>query len=240
MWSYHLGPQKLIELGVALGRPFPERGMSPQATFFQFGLVPALRAVLRDRVVSSSRSEVALHHVAVTWARSPVVDDAIGGSVDVAEENGAFRAEGECTAAGSPLCTFSLLLGPHEVAAPTVPENEPVARMTCDAARGLAFAAATWDLNPAYWSERFARAAGLSGLVVPPGLPAAWLVDLAEQGRGPCSSMRIDFFRAARVGEVLSAYRSYPEGSLMAVANAFPSVAATFVSGEEPGGPSNL
>ena len=107
-----------------------------------------------------------------------------------------------------------------------------------DPARTLAFSAATWDLNPAHWDREFAASVGLPGVVAPPGLAAAWLVELGERETGEnFKRWDVTFQRSPLAGELLTAELLRDGDALVAVASTEggPAVTARF----EPGPPEN-
>lgn len=205
-WRYRLGHQKLVELGAAVGAP-PDLVPGIHAAFFMFGFVPALRQVLTAPDVSPRRGDLALANVSAEWSGTVHGEADIEGTVTVSMNDDRLEARGSCSTAGSVFCTFGMALTSTRGTTPTsMPTSDTRVEIVIDAGRALAFAAATWDLNPAYWDRGFATAIGLDGPVAPPGLAAAWLVHLAESDLvGPMSAWELSFHRTPRVGETVAA-----------------------------------
>ena len=207
-WRFELGRQKLRELSVALAHDFNGDG-APAAAMFMYGLVPALREMLVDPAVAGRRDELALASLYVRWNERPAVGSDIEGRVAV-EHSDVSQTVGRatCTVAGRQLCELRIILGtPQREAAPRDAPNEVGARLRVDSARTLAFAAATWDLNPAYWDPGFAAAIGAGRPVAPPGLAGAWLMTLMEERMDrPLTAFELRFLRSPRVGEEATAH----------------------------------
>jgi hypothetical protein len=233
-WRYRLGHQKLSELGAALGVP-ADRSPGMHAVFFMFGLVPALRQILIDPEVSPRRGELRLAKVSTEWSGTVDAEADIVGTVATSKVGAGLEGAGSLTSSGDALCAFRIeLTSATAVTAPLEPTSPGQVELPVDAGRALAFAAATWDLNPSYWDRDFAASIGLTGRVAPPGLAAAWLLHLAETDLvGPMKAWEVSFYRTPRVGETIAATFAPAPGGVSAIAATpeGPAVSALLVPG---------
>lgn len=203
-WRYDLGHRKIFEFRSALG--LPGDGPAPSSAVFAYGVVPGIARALTHPQVAAHRDDLRLARVETVFASEL---DMRGELICTAD----LRIEDEVVAVVScvddrgarAVATIHLSSGdagdsPSESGAGVAEVSE----LRIDPARCVAFAAATWDLNPAYWDRELAELAGLGGVVAPPGLPFALALDVIERGDGrPVSAVDVHFDRAARPGDVL-------------------------------------
>jgi hypothetical protein len=199
-WRYDLGNRKIYEFRSALG--LDAEGPAPRGAVFAYAIVPALARMLTHPEVSSRRDEFRMSRLEVAFASEldmrgelicsieTLVRDSIVGKISCRDVRGAQA-----------VATLHL----DDAIDPPAPRPDlrEVAELRFDRARCIAFAAATWDLNPAYWDREFAEAAGLRGLVTPPGLPVSLAMEEVERQSGrPVAAVDVAFERAGRPGEI--------------------------------------
>ncbi len=209
-WEYELCREKLREFRSALA--ITESGEVPPGFVFAYAVVPTLYRALTHPELKDQRARLRLATLSVRWNAQVAAGDKLSGSLASID---ASAATSVCTAAGGAEPTVEIRLGFADGLEATV-EPGPILgeRITADAGRSIAFAAATWDLNPAYYNERFASAAGLDGTVVPPGLPASWVLQMIRRSSGSrLVAAHVGFGPAARTGAELVGRVSQSSGS---------------------------
>jgi acyl dehydratase len=198
-WEYELGREKIREFRSSLA--ITESGEVPPGFVFAYAVVPGLARALVDPGIANERAGLRLASLEVAWTSTPLAGSLLRGRLLSVDSHGAtIRClDGE-------ELVVDVRLGFSETDEVPDPEPGPVLgeRITADAGRSLAFAAATWDLNPAYWNERFVAAAGLDATVVPPGLGASWVLQMIRRSSGrPLREAKISFGSAPRTGDEL-------------------------------------
>lgn len=198
-WTYEIGAEKLREFRSALA--IKESGEVPPGFVFAYAVVPGLARILTHPYFAGRRDGLRLSGIAIRWDGLPTKNEVVDCSVSFEGDNPLI------TCVGTGTVEVRVMLSHGGVELPRIPSGPVLGeRLIVDAGRALAFAAATWDLNPVYWNERFARAAGLDATVVPPGLPAAWVLQMIRRSSGArLERAELVFGHAARPGDELMA-----------------------------------
>ena len=214
-WRYDLGHRKIYEFRSALG--MPAEGPAPSSAVFAYGIVPGLARVLTHPEVAAARDELHLARVESVFASELDMRGELACEIVVRPATdviAVIACEDERGARAVATIHLSAATSAAERShRPTSAAFEE--ELHLDPARCVAFAAATWDLNPAYWDRELAEAAGLGGLVAPPGLPLAlaWAA-LEERAGVPAAALDVDFHSAARPGERLQLRASGASGDV--------------------------
>jgi acyl dehydratase len=199
-WEYELCREKLREFRSALA--ITESGEVPPGFVFAYAVVPALYRALPHPELKDHRARLRLASIDVSWNQPIAPGDRLSGTLGTIDRSGVSAI---CTVEAGFEPAVEVRLG--FIDAPDVSvEPGPVLgeRITADAGRSVAFAAATWDLNPAYYNERFASASGLDVTIVPPGLPVSWVLQMIRRSSGSrLTHAQIGFGPAARTGAEL-------------------------------------
>lgn len=200
-WRYDLGDRKIQEFRSSLGLP-PE-GPAPRGAVFAYAVVPALARMLTHPRVAASRDSVHMSRLELAFASELDMRDLLVCTIDV-QVRDSITGIVSCTDRLGARAVATLHLD-AEGGPPPSDTFLDAAELSLDPARSVAFAAATWDLNPAYWDEEFARVARLGGVVCPPGLPVALSIERLERSTGHAlAAVDVHFVHAARPGEVLT------------------------------------
>jgi acyl dehydratase len=202
-WRYDLGSRKIFEFRSALG--LDGEGPAPAGAVFAYAIVPGLARMLTEPRVVAHRNELRMSRVEVVFSSALDMRGELVNAIEVEVGDSVVGVISSRDPRGA-RAVATLHLTSDLDYEPSIPvdEGRPVARLQLDPARCVAFAAATWDLNPSYWDRDFAEAAGLGDLVVPPGLPVALAVEELERASGRHSSaLDVRFDRAARPGDRL-------------------------------------
>lgn len=206
-WRYDLGHRKIFEFRSALG--LPGEGPAPSSAVFAYGIVPGIARALTHREVAAHRDVLRLERIEAVFASELDMRGELICSSDLRIGDGVV-AMISCADERDARAVVTIHLSSTDaVGGSALSTNIIVDELRIDPARCVAFAAATWDLNPAYWDRELAAAAGLGGLVAPPGLAVALALEAIE-GRTHRSvvAMDVHFERAARPGDVLQLYAS--------------------------------
>jgi acyl dehydratase len=206
-WRYDLGHRKIYEFRSALG--MPAEGPAPSSAVFAYGIVPGLARILTHPDVAAGRDELRLARVETVFASELDMRGELACEIDIRTAKDVVAVIAcEDDRGARAVATIHLRRsdaneegrGPSHPTSSVSYEEE----LHVDPARCVAFAAATWDLNPAYWDRELAEAADLGGLVAPPGLPLAlaWATFEERAGR-PSAAIDVYFHSAARPGERL-------------------------------------
>jgi acyl dehydratase len=178
----------------------------PAGAAAAFAVVPALERVLTHPQVAPRRAAVHLSRIAAEWTDHPRPGETVECRFELTVFERDVTATVEWDAERGASGRVILNVGEGRTAPYTgrPPERVSVGRLEVDAARSLAFSAATWDLNPAYWDGDFARSAGLGGVVCPPALVPFWAARLLEDKWGRrLQSLDARLERPARPGDAL-------------------------------------
>ena len=202
-WRYDLGQRKIFELRSSLG--LSGEGPAPSSAVFAYGVVPGLARVLTHPEVAAHRTDLRLARVETVFASELDMRDSLICAIDVGVGRSVVATIScEDTYGASAVATVHLT--PDADYSPPEPLTSPDVshQLHIDPARCVAFAAATWDLNPAYWDRELAEAVGLGGPVAPPGLPFALAIEALERNCGRhAAAVDVYFDRTARPGDVL-------------------------------------
>ena len=212
-WRYDLGHRKIYEFRSALG--MSAEGPAPSSAVFAYGIVPGLARVLTHPDVASGRDELHLARVETVFASELDMRGELVCEIDVATTTDVVAVISCEDDRGARAVASIHLSSDIHTAEPRSPSTNDAfdEELHLDPARCVAFAAATWDLNPAYWDRELAEAAGLGGLVAPPGLPLALALNVLEERAGkPAAAVDADFHSAARPGQRLQLRASGPSG----------------------------
>jgi hypothetical protein len=202
-WRFDLGHRKTFEFRSALG--LSGEGPAPSSAVFAYGIVPGLARTLMHPEIATQRDDLRLARVETVFASELDMSGLLTCAIDVhaREEIAAVISCRDERGAGS-IVTVHLSPDDHYEAPSPLAGATELERFHTDPARCVAFAAATWDLNPAYWDRELAELAGFGGTVAPPGLPFALALKALEaEAKGPSSSVDVHFDRAARPGDLL-------------------------------------
>lgn len=200
-WNYDLGDRKIFELRSALG--LDAEGPAPRGAVFAYAVTPALARILTHPHVAVTRDVLRISRLEVAFASEVDMRDQLDCSVDVRVGN-ALAGVVSCIDRRGARVVATVHLDRDESPPSRGFEVEDVVELRLDPARSIAFAAATWDLNPAYWDVPFAEVAGLGGLVAPPGLAVSLALEEIERRWGrPVSALDVRFERAGRPGDTL-------------------------------------
>ena len=214
-WRYDLGHRKIFEFRSALG--MPGEGPAPSSAVFAYGIVPGLARVLTHSPVAAHRDELRLARVEAVFASELDMRGELLCEIDVRldEEVVAVISCVDDRGARAVATVHLSSDADEDGSAPSPVEAVIDGDLPIDPARCVAFAAATWDLNPAYWDRELAEAAGLGGVVAPPGLPLALaLGKLEESANRSVIATDVRFERAARPGEVVRLRASGTSGEV--------------------------
>lgn len=202
-WRYDLGHRKIFELRSALG--LQADGPAPSSAVFAYAVVPGLARILTHPQVATSRRDLRLSRIETVFASELDMSGELACTSEV-KLGPDVVAVISCADGAGAKAVVTVHLSPdstYEAPAP-LEGTSPLDALGVDPARCMAFAAATWDLNPAYWDQALAESVGLGGPVAPPGLPFALAAEALERHWGRRSSAwDVRFDRAARPGDVL-------------------------------------
>lgn len=202
-WRYALGHRKIFEFRSSLG--LEGDGPAPSSAVWAYGVVPGLARVLTHREIAGRRDDLRLVRVEAAFASELDMRGELVCAIDISADDEVSSVI-SCVDDRGALAVVSLHLAPSTSPVPMPPLGVPTGseELRVDAGPCVAFAAATWDLNPAYWDRDLAQLAGLGGPIAPPGLPVALAVEAIERAAGRhLSSYDVHFDRAARPGDVL-------------------------------------
>lgn len=201
-WRYDLGHRKIFELRSALG--LTGEGPAPSSSVFAYAVIPGITRVLTHPHVAAHRSDLALVRVEAAFASELDMQGFLTCSLDIrVEEDVTAVVTASDPRGASSVTTIHLATVDPSAAEPSA-DLSPIAEIRLDPARCVAFAAATWDLNPAYWDREFAELTDLGGLVAPPGLPFALIALLLEERAvSPLRAIDVRFTGVTRPGDLL-------------------------------------
>ena len=201
-WRYDLGDQKISELRSALGLT-PE-GPAPRGAVFAYAVVPALARMLTHPEVAAHRDSVRMSRLEVVFASELDMRNTLTCGIEVHVRD-AIAGVVSCTDLLGARAVSTLHLDLEDTAPPAAEASDRQVTLSLDPARSVAFAAATWDLNPAYWDAPFAEAAGLGSVVCPPGLAVALSIEAIEAATSSAlAAIDVRFEHAARPGDELT------------------------------------
>ncbi len=206
-WTYEIGTEKVRELRSCLG--MPDGATVPAGAVFAYAIVPGITRALIDPRLAPRRADLRLVSLDLRWVSPLHPNDELDCSIEVDADG---TATIEVHREGRRTVEAKLRLAGDTPEPPAMNGAILGERTVMDAGRAMAFAAATWDLNPAYWNVELARAAGLGGPVAPPGLALTWALETVRRSSGePVSSATIGFGRTPRVGEEIAVRIAHSE-----------------------------
>jgi acyl dehydratase len=201
-WRYDLGQRKILEFRSALG--LPAEGPAPSSAVFAYGIVPGIARALVHPPVATHRDALRLARVEAVFASELDLYGELICAIDLKVADHVVAVMSCVDGRGARAVATIHLRSDDEYPTGDEVPGDDVEELTIDPGRCVAFGAATWDLNPAYWDKELAEAANLGGLVAPPGLPFALTLESLERRAGfRASAVDVHFHRAARPGDRL-------------------------------------
>jgi acyl dehydratase len=202
-WRYDLGSRKIFELRSSLG--LSGDGPAPPSSVFAYAVVPGLARMLTHPAVAALRSELRMSRLEVVFASELDLRGELRCSIDVDVSSAVVGTIASSDQRGGrAVATLHLTTDDDHVNLAPLEGPSATVHTSANPARAIAFSAATWDLNPAYWDEDFATRVGMGGVVVPPGLSLALSLEAIRAAEGKeVDSYDVIFERAARPGDEL-------------------------------------